>query len=60
MLHATQCEVYLVESFLREGRAVPARAHRRMLLQQRAKRADNRAGGLTKPCAGPISTSRMT
>jgi hypothetical protein len=36
------------------------RSPRRTLLQQRAKRADNRAGGLTKAWAGPISTSRMT
>jgi cold shock protein len=36
------------------------RSPRRTLLQQRAQRADNRAGGLTKPWAGPISTSRMT
>jgi hypothetical protein len=32
-----------------------AGARRRTLLQQRAQRADNRAGGLTKPWAGPIS-----
>jgi hypothetical protein len=39
---------------------VHRRSPRRTLLQQRAKRADNRSGGLTKPWAGPISTSRMT
>jgi hypothetical protein len=32
-----------------------AGARRRTLLQQRAQRADNRAGGLTKPWAAPIS-----
>jgi len=36
MLHTTQCEVYLAESFLREGRAAPARAH---LDRARAHRA---------------------